>query len=100
MGASTRNAPAATPSQLKTKIEVEVTLGSNGRIVIPTEVRQALELKEGDSLLLAATDEQISLTTRKMALRALRRLANGLKKPGESVVEEFIKEKRAEAARE
>lgn len=82
------------------EIRVRVHLGANGRIVVPAEVREALGLSEGDRLLLRATPEGLELLTPRMALRSVQRRLAKHRKPGRSIVDEFIAEKRAEAERE
>ena len=45
-------------------------------------------------------DGELHVIGRQQAIRRIQREAARLKKPGESIVDEFIAEKRAEAARE
>lgn len=68
-------------------------VSEGGRVVIPVEIRRALGLKEGDTA---------RLTTRRVKLRQAQALIERYcpKHPDESVVHEFIAERRAEAAKE
>ena len=74
-------------------------LGDRGRIVLPAIVREQLNLKEGDRLVLTLeTDGSLRLTT----LRELVKKAQGLFKDIKevSLASELIQERRKEALRE
>jgi AbrB family looped-hinge helix DNA binding protein len=83
----------------KTRMTSEVTLGTNGRIVIPSEVREALGLGEGDKLTLTATPGGITLTTPAMAIRRMQQELARLVPRGRSLADELIAERRREVAR-
>ena len=78
----------------------QVKLSREGRVLIPAEVRAALGLSEGSSLSLAVEDGEIRLFDRARALERAREIARRYKKPGESVVEELVRERRDAAGRE
>lgn len=74
-------------------------LGDRGRIVLPATVREQLNLKEGDRLVLTLeTDGSLRLTN----LRELVKKAQGLFQDikGVSLASELIQERREEALRE
>lgn len=77
----------------------EVRVGKQGRIVIPSQVREELGLDEGDVLNVRVEDDRLLMETRLAALERLRRrfrqAANGC-----DPVAELIAERRAEAGRE
>lgn len=77
-----------------------VKLSREGRVLIPAEVRAAMGLSEGTHLSLAVQDGEIRLFDRVQALRRARGIARKYKKPGESVVDELVRERRVEAGRE
>lgn len=78
-----------------------VKLSEGGRVVIPAEVRRALEVQEGDSLVLDVKDGEIRLYSRREQLRRAQALFQRYFPPGGvSLVDELIAERRAEAARE
>ena len=77
-----------------------VKLSREGRVLIPAEVRAELGLGEGTNLNLAVVDGEIRLFDRAHALKRAREIARKYKKPGHSVVEELLRERRAEAGRE
>jgi len=84
-----------------THIAREVVVGDRGRLVLPSEIRAALGLEPGDRLLLS-TDAEGSLRLRPyraVANQGLGLLAD-LAPGGDSMVDELIAERRAEARRE
>ncbi len=78
----------------------QVKVSREGRVLIPAEVRVALGLGEGSSLNLTVQDGEIRLFDRARALERSRAIARKFKKPGESVVQELVRERRDEARRE
>ena len=72
-----------------------------GRVVIPVEIRNRLKVKPGRELF-ADLDQQgvLRLRTFEQIMAQLQKAYAPFKKPGESVTEEFIKERREEAGRE
>ena len=77
-----------------------VKLSREGRVLIPASVRAALGLVEGSTLNLRVEDGEIRLVDRALALRRAQQIALKVKKPGESVVDELLQDRRAAAARE
>lgn len=77
-----------------------VKLSKEGRVLIPADVRSALGLNEGDLLSLKVEAGEIRLFDRTQALQRAQQIAQRFKKPGESVVDEFLNERRRAAARE
>ncbi len=77
-----------------------VQVGSKGRVVLPAEVREALDLKEGERLLLTLEPEG------GIRVEPLRKVVEetygilGHLAPGVSLVEELIRERREEARKE
>ncbi|MFN3988544.1 MAG: AbrB/MazE/SpoVT family DNA-binding domain-containing protein [Rhodocyclaceae bacterium] len=53
----------------------EVKPSSDGRILLPAEIRQALDLHEGESLQWDIVDGEVRLSTRRARLAKARRLA-------------------------
>ena len=80
---------------------VPVRLSANGRVCIPADVRASLGLKEGDLLVLNASEDGIVLRTREQAIRKAQALSRKMLegKPN-CTVDDFIADKRREAARE
>jgi bifunctional DNA-binding transcriptional regulator/antitoxin component of YhaV-PrlF toxin-antitoxin module len=86
----------ATPSYYDARI------GSGGRLVIPIDLRRELGLEAGTDVRLNATSEGVlEVKTPLAGVRAARAIVRRHVKPGAgSVVDELIRERRAEAERE
>jgi AbrB family looped-hinge helix DNA binding protein len=81
-------------------LPVKVKLGPDGRIVIPAELRQALNLKDGDSLMAEVADGEIHLLTTAAEVRRDQALVRRYVPEGVSLVDELIAERRQDAERE
>lgn len=75
-------------------------INANGRVVIPAAMRQALGLKSGDEVLLRVEDGEIRLYTYAHALESLQAAMRPYIEGKTGLVDEFIRERRAEARRE
>jgi AbrB family looped-hinge helix DNA binding protein len=71
-----------------------------GRVLIPASTRQRLGIGQGDEVIVEVDDRGIHITTAERALREAQDYLAQFVKPGESVVDELIRERREEAARE
>ncbi len=75
---------------------VRLTVADNGRVVIPKDLRDAMALGADGAVMARLVDGELRLIAPRAAIaRAQRRLAH-LKKPGESIVDEFLAERRAQ----
>jgi AbrB family looped-hinge helix DNA binding protein len=79
---------------------VQTTLGPDGRLLIPAAVREAAGIQRGEKVVLRVEDGRIVVTSLMADLKKMNGNAGHLKRPGESVVDEFIADRRAESARE
>lgn len=77
-----------------------VKIDKSGRILIPLKLRKELGFKEGSELIVRVEQGELRVHTREAALRRAQQRLKRLKKPGESVVDEFLAERREEARRE
>ena len=79
-----------------------VTVSDRGRMVLPAEVRQKLNIKDGDWLtLVLEPDGVIRMLTGAVYARSLRGMFKHLGKPGEPLwSDQLIAERRREAAME
>jgi AbrB family looped-hinge helix DNA binding protein len=77
-----------------------VVLGESGRIVLPAAIRKEFGLEPGERLTVFSQGGEIRILSRKMALHSVR--ADIIKQRGslEGLLDEFIEERREEAARE
>ena len=75
-------------------------MGEGGRVVIPAEIRHLLGLKPGNQVLLRVEDGELHVLTARQAIGRAQELARPFVRPGVSVVDELIVERRAENARD
>ena len=81
-------------------LHTSVKVSAGGRIVIPAEYRRALGVRTGDELRLALINGEVRLSTKEQALRRVQARVRKLVPRGVSLVDELIRERREEAARE
>jgi AbrB family looped-hinge helix DNA binding protein len=74
-------------------------IDKSGRIVLPAEVREALGVGKGDSVLVVQEGESVEILTTREALRQAQEYFMKLAPPTISLVDELIRERREEAAR-
>ncbi len=81
---------------------VAAQVSQGGRIVIPAEIRQKMNLNTGDQVMLTWDEDldELRLSTRKQRLKQARNLVKRYAKPTGSVVDELIQERRKAAAAE
>jgi AbrB family looped-hinge helix DNA binding protein len=80
----------------KTKLK----MAENGRVVIPAEFRKALGLAAGGEIILRWEDNELRISTMKQNIERAQRHARRYLKPGVSIVDEFIADRREAAKRE
>ncbi|PYX07440.1 MAG: AbrB family transcriptional regulator [Acidobacteria bacterium] len=79
--------------------EARLRVNENGRVVIPAAFRKALGINAGDEIVVRMVDDELRITTLKRRLERAQRLVRKHVKPGTSLVDELIAERR-EAARD
>jgi AbrB family looped-hinge helix DNA binding protein len=80
--------------------ETRARVNENGRVVIPASYRKALGIKAGDEVFLRMEDDELRITTMKRKIERAQRLVRKYVKPGTSLVDELIAERREAAKRE
>lgn len=80
--------------------EVRLRVAENGRVVIPAEVRRDLGVESGGEIILKKEDNGYRMTTQQQRLAEARRRIRRYVKPGTSLVDELIAERREAAKRE
>jgi AbrB family looped-hinge helix DNA binding protein len=80
--------------------ETRVRVNENGRLVIPAAYRKALGVKPGDEVILRMEDDAVRITTMKRKIERARQRIRKYVKPGVSLVDELIAERREAAKRE
>ncbi len=79
---------------------ISMKMSEGGRVVIPIEIRQAMNLKEGDTVLWELRDGKAQLTTRMAQLQEAQAMVRRFVPAGVSLADELIAERRAENARD
>jgi AbrB family looped-hinge helix DNA binding protein len=75
---------------------IGATIGEGGRLVIPAELRKLMEVAPGETVSLQVEDGYLKVISKTMLMRKIKEIAAKVKKPGESVVDEFLADRRAE----
>lgn len=80
--------------------ETRTRVNENGRVVIPASFRKALGINAGDEVVLRIEDDELRITTLKRRLKRAQRRIRQYVKPGRSLVNELLAERREAAQRE
>jgi AbrB family looped-hinge helix DNA binding protein len=80
--------------------EIRLKLSENGRVVIPAHVRKDLGVESGGEILLERQKDGYRLTTRRQRIKEAQETIRRYIKPGVSLVDELIAERREAAKRE
>ncbi len=80
--------------------ETRARLNENGRLVIPASFRKALGINPGDEVVLRLEDDELRITTLKHRIARAQRLVRKYVKPGVSLADELIAERREEGRKE
>jgi AbrB family looped-hinge helix DNA binding protein len=80
--------------------EAKLRVNENGRVVIPAAFRKALGINPGDEVILSLEEDELRITTMKRRIERAQRRARQYVKPGVSLVDELIAERREAAKRE
>jgi len=80
--------------------EARLRINENGRVVIPAAFRKALGIKAGDEVILRIEDDELRITTMKRRIERAQRLVRKYVRPGVSLVDELIAERREAAKNE
>jgi AbrB family looped-hinge helix DNA binding protein len=80
------------------KLKMRMRVNENGRVVIPATFRKQLGIRIGDEVVLQLEDDELRIITLKRNIERAQRLVRKHVKPGTSLVDELIAERR-EAAR-
>lgn len=87
-------------SETNPALRARAKLSPNGRIVIPAAIREALNVKPGDTLLLEASDGILRIESFEQKLREIQDELIGLLGPDRSLADELVAERHEEARRE
>lgn len=77
-----------------------IRMGQAGRVVMSTRIRKALNVKDEQAIAISLEDDCIRLQTIEAGLKRAREIARRKRRGNSSLVDEFIAERRAEAAQD
>src|SRR6266849_2733476 len=80
--------------------EARLRVNENGRVVIPASFRTALGINAGDEVVMRIEDDELRITTLKRRIERAQRRIRRYIKPGRSLSDELIAERREAAERE
>jgi AbrB family looped-hinge helix DNA binding protein len=89
---------AAAPQGIRHRMSLRVDAG--GRVLIPSAVREAMQIGEGDTVLAWLEDGELHVVSSQVALRQAQELARKLIRGAGTLADELIAERREEARRE
>ncbi len=78
----------------------EVKVSDGGRVVIPAELRAKYGIQIGDVVMWQDDGEGPRLLSRRDGIRRAQRILAKYKRPASDIVDELLRERREEAARE
>ena len=79
--------------------EIRAHMDKKGGVAIPATFLKALKLQAGDEVVLRIVDGELRISTRMLDVERAQRNVRRHVKPGSSLVEELLAERRAEARR-
>jgi len=82
------------------QLETKMRVNENGRLVIPASFRKILGIRAGDEVILRIQDNELLITTMKRRLQRAQAIVRKHVKPGVSLVDELIAERREAAKHE
>ena len=80
--------------------ETRIRVSQNGRVVIPAAFRKALGIRVGDEVIICVQDGELRITTMQRRIQRAQARARRYLKPGVSVVDELLAERRKAAEAE
>jgi AbrB family looped-hinge helix DNA binding protein len=79
---------------------VRLRVNENGRVVLPAAFRKALDIRPGDQVLARLEGDEVRITTLRHRVERAQRHVRQFVKPGRSLADELIAERREAAKHE
>ena len=89
------NAPAASDADLRHVGRQSLTVSSDGRLVIPQEMREAMLLDKDPRVTVRVDAGELRVISRRVAIRRTQRKLRRLKRPGIDEVDAFLADRAA-----
>ncbi|MGA3323089.1 MAG: AbrB/MazE/SpoVT family DNA-binding domain-containing protein [Terriglobia bacterium] len=80
--------------------DVRLRVNENGRVVLPAAFRKALSIRPGDQVLARLEGDEVRITTLRHRIERAQRHLRQFVKPGRSLADELIAERREAAQHE
>ena len=80
--------------------EVRLRVNVNGRVVLPAAFRKALDIRPGDQLVARLEGDEVRITTLARRIERVQRRLRQYVRPGISLADELVAERRAAARHE
>jgi AbrB family looped-hinge helix DNA binding protein len=77
-----------------------VKIGIGGRLVIPAEARQQLHLDEGSEVVIEVNEDGLRIAGLQQTVKEIQAYCRQFVPAGTSIVEELLRDRKEEAARE
>lgn len=91
-----RNAAASTTSERLRDVDPQpLKVSSDGRVLIPLEMREAMAVGEDGRVTARVEGGELRIVSPAAAVRRIQARMQKFKKPGESIVDQFLAERRA-----
>ena len=91
-----RSAAASAPSEKLRDVDPQpLKVTSDGRVLIPLEMREAMALAEDGRVTARVEAGELHIVSPAAAVRRIQARMQKFKKPGESIVDQFLAERRA-----
>jgi AbrB family looped-hinge helix DNA binding protein len=95
-----KEATLAPPASRERSAPIKVKLGPDGRVVVPAVLREALGLKDGDTLIASIDQGELRFMTIQAAVRRAQTMLRQFVPEGVSLVDELIEDRRREVQQE
>lgn len=93
-------APVAGLGQKAPALQAHASFGKDGRVLIPIALREAAGIKPGERVVIRVQDGGLVIETLDARIARIQAFLAPYKREGESMVDELIADRRAEALRE
>ena len=80
--------------------EIKLRVNENGRVVLPAAFRKALDIRPGDQVVARLEGDEVRITTLRRRIEGVQRHVRKYIKPGVSLADELIAERREAAQHE